>query len=228
MAQAGFLDQKSVRPGAAALVVTLHGAALAALLMIKNPEVLEHTFGRTKVVNILPDEPPPPPPPPRTDEPLVQDTRFTTVPLPTPLPSPFPVPPSPPLPPPDPGATSGSRPTEGTPYTPPSPPPSPPPARIDPPRAAVRLAAMLISGDLQPPYPAAEQRMEREGRVVIRVTIGPDGRVRSAQKVSATSDAFYQATERHARARWRFRPATVDGEAVETTKTMTVVFELDG
>jgi protein TonB len=85
----------------------------------------------------------------------------------------------------------------------------------------------MTSGDLQPPYPTAEQRLEREGRVVIRVTIGTDGRVKAAQKVSATSDAFYTATERHARARWRFRPATVDGQAVETTKTLTVVFRLN-
>jgi protein TonB len=97
-----------------------------------------------------------------------------------------------------------------------------------PPREVVRIAARLISGDLQPPYPASEQRMDREGRVVIRVTIGPDGRVTGTDKVSATSDAFYQATARHARARWRFSPARVDGQPVESTSTMTVVFRLDG
>jgi protein TonB len=82
-------------------------------------------------------------------------------------------------------------------------------------REPVRTEARLASGELQPPYPASEQRLEREGRVVIRVTIGPDGRVRAAQKVSATSDAFYTATERHARARWRFEPAKVDGRPID-------------
>jgi protein TonB len=62
---------------------------------------------------------------------------------------------------------------------------------------------------------------------VIRVTVGPDGRVKSAEKVRATTDAFYEATERHARARWRFRPATVDGRPVEARKTLTVEFRLD-
>jgi protein TonB len=45
----------------------------------------------------------------------------------------------------------------------------------------------------------------------VRVTIAPDGRVTSVEQVSATSPAFFQATQRHALSRWRFKPATVDG-----------------
>jgi protein TonB len=227
MAEAGFLDPKPFRPGAAATVILLHGAAIAALLLIKNPEVARRVFKGTDVVSIPLDPPPPPPPTPQPDEPLTQQTKLTTAPVPTPLPTPFRQLPAPPAPPPDTGALSGSRTNDGVPDLPPRnvievPPPPPPPVR-----EVVRTQAELVSGDRQPPYPSSEQRLEREGRVVIRLTIGTDGRVKAAEKVNATSDAFYTATERHARARWRFRPATVDGRPVETTKTLTVVFRLD-
>lgn len=221
MTEAGYLGQKRLRPGAAATVVLMHGAALAALLLVKNPEVVARTFGKTEVINI--ELPPPPPPQPREDRPAEQISRLTVPPVPMPVPSPYQVPPAPPVPPPDLGSLASNENVRGTPEVPPQRPaierPAPPP---------VRLEARLLGANLQPPYPTSEQRMEREGRVVIRVTIGPDGRVVGAQKVSATSNAFWEATERHARARWRFRPATVDGRPVESTKTMTVVFELDG
>jgi periplasmic protein TonB len=92
----------------------------------------------------------------------------------------------------------------------------------------VRVEAQLTrTSELQPPYPASEQRSESEGKVSIRVRIGADGRVIAAQKVSATNDAFYRATERHALRAWRFKPATVDGKAVESSKVINVTFRLD-
>ncbi|HZF94818.1 MAG TPA: energy transducer TonB [Allosphingosinicella sp.] len=226
MAEAGFLDPKPIRPGAAATVILLHGAAVGALLLIKNPEVVRQVFPPTTIIPVRVDPLPPPPPPPQPEKPLVRETYVTAPPIPSPVPSPFVVPPSPPVPPPSTGELSGTR-DEGRPYVPPRPVVENPPPTPPPPREVVRTEARMTSGDLQPPYPTAEQRLEREGRVVIRVTIGTDGRVTSAQKVSATSDAFYTATERHARSRWRFRPATVDGRPVETTKTLTVVFQLN-
>ena len=65
------------------------------------------------------------------------------------------------------------------------------------------------------------------GTVRIRVTIGTDGRVRAAERVSATSDAFWAAAERQALTRWRFRPATVDGRPIESTRTMTIHFRIE-
>jgi protein TonB len=46
--------------------------------------------------------------------------------------------------------------------------------------------------------------------------------------VSATSDAFWQATQRHALSRWRFKPATVDGRPVESSKVLSIRFQLPG
>jgi len=81
--------------------------------------------------------------------------------------------------------------------------------------------------DFQPDYPAGERRMGNEGKVVIRVLIGPDGRVKQVERVSAASAAFWQVTERQALSRWRFRPATRDGVAIESWRTMTVRFEME-
>lgn len=80
--------------------------------------------------------------------------------------------------------------------------------------------------DLQPLYPAGEQRAGREGLVSVRVLVGTDGRVLKVERVSAASDAFFAATERQALGKWRFRPATQNGVAVEAWRTMTVRFVL--
>ena len=104
---------------------------------------------------------------------------------------------------------------------------------VDPP---ARPVPMLVGAaldpryarELQPPYPPSEQREGNDGRVTVRVRIGADGRVKEVRRVSATSDAFFRATERQALSRWRFRPATRDGVAEEGWKTMSVTFVLEG
>lgn len=79
---------------------------------------------------------------------------------------------------------------------------------------------------LQPPYPAAEVRAGNTGRVVMRVLVGTDGRVKQVEKVSAASDAFFAAAEKQALTKWRFKPATSDGVAIEQWVQMSLRFEL--
>ncbi|MBA2920969.1 TonB family protein [Sphingomonas sp. MAH-20] len=67
-----------------------------------------------------------------------------------------------------------------------------------------------------------------EGITVVKVLIGTDGRVKQVAIVSTDDPLFADATERQALRRWRFRPATRDGIAVESWKQMTVRFELRG
>ena len=103
---------------------------------------------------------------------------------------------------------------------PPPPPPPHEPALVEPridPRA---LAAF------QPDYPAAMIRLALEGTVTVRVAVAADGRVTGIERLSATDDAFWIATQRHALRKWRFRPATRDGEAVASSKILTVHFRL--
>lgn len=79
----------------------------------------------------------------------------------------------------------------------------------------------------QPNYPSDERLAGHAGRVVVRVLIGTDGRVKDVQQVSAASTAFFEATRKQALAKWRFKPATKDGVAVEAWHTMAVRFELN-
>jgi len=81
---------------------------------------------------------------------------------------------------------------------------------------------------LQPSYPAEERRAGREGRVVVRVLVGTDGRVKDVVRVAAASDAFWRATEDQARRRWRFKPGTRDGVPVEAWREMALTFRLEG
>lgn len=102
---------------------------------------------------------------------------------------------------------------------------------IDPPKPiAVLIGATTdprYAQDFQPEYPAQEMRAQRDGLVTLRVLIGTDGRVKSVEQVSATSDAFFAVTKRQALGKWRFRPATRGGVAEESWKTMTVRFRIE-
>lgn len=82
------------------------------------------------------------------------------------------------------------------------------------------------AGQFQPAYPARLERLGIEGRVVLKVLIGADGRVKDVRILYADDDGFADVTERQARSRWRFRPATSDGRPVETWKQLTVRFEI--
>ncbi|HWV12749.1 MAG TPA: energy transducer TonB [Sphingobium sp.] len=78
----------------------------------------------------------------------------------------------------------------------------------------------------QPDYPGSMIRQGVEGSVTVRVSIGVDGKVTGVQRLSATDEAFWIATQRHAMRKWRFRPATRDGVPVPGTKVLTVHFKL--
>lgn len=216
MAEAGFFAQKTGSPTGFGAVVLAHAAVLGALILIKGPQIIGHEPVTTTVTAIeVPQDPPPEPQVQPRDDPASRPLERMTS-TPTVIERPIigtVTPPLPPLPPTyDPSGNTITR---------------DPPA--DPPRPPVRRAAAYdqrYADALQPPYPAAEQRAERTGRVRVRVTIAPSGRVTAVTRLSSTSDAFWRVTERQALTRWRFRPATVDGRAVESEMTFTVHFQI--
>ncbi len=221
MQEGGFHQTNRVSPTRLTIVIGLHVAAVGALALTKMETPVGEIFDPIDIIDVKLPPPPPPPDPDPQPSPKVQprsqvDTVERVIPLPSnddfvvtqqpqddivfnpgPIGADDPVPQSQTLP----------------------PPPLPP--------APVRMEAKLRSGDLQPPYPASEERLGNEGMVVVRVTVGPDGRVKAVEKVRATSDAFFRSTERHALRAWRFAPATEDGRPVESRKTMTLTFRLD-
>lgn len=214
MTQGGFFEQRRASPASLALVVALHAGVLSAVALVKGPEISKHLFPPTKVRLIpLPEDPPPVPP---ESQPVAQQ-RMTVVPPQIPSLPPLPQNPQVEVPRISIGPTL---PPVGSGTIVPDPPAHVPvrrEAELDP-----RYAAML-----RPPYPAAEQRAQRGGTVRIRVTIGTDGRVRAVERLSATSDAFWAAAERQALTRWRFRPATLDGRPVESSKVLTLHFRIE-
>ena len=99
----------------------------------------------------------------------------------------------------------------------------------DPPRQPVLTEAAIDPRALptfQPDYPGTMIRQGMEGTVTVRVTINPQGRVTDIERIAASDDSFWLATQRHALRKWRFRAATRDGVAVASSKILTVRFTL--
>lgn len=93
------------------------------------------------------------------------------------------------------------------------PPPEPVRAAPSPPQPIART--FVVSED---DYPDASRRAGEEGVTGIRVTIGVDGRVSSC--AVTRSSGFTRLDERAcqiAQRRWRFKPATDNGQPVEAT-----------
>ena len=213
----GFLEEKRRSPASLAAVIGLHGAALAAVMIYGTYTFVKQDPHRTTVINVtdpqIPPPEPPPPPQPREAQVPQEASHMTVVPPIAPLnqgPVAPPAPPTPPQPPAPPGPQLALN------TTPALPPPVRRAAQVDP----------NYRDALQPPYPRDMETAGRNGSVRVRITIGTDGRVSAIEQLTATDPSFWRVTERQARNRWRFRPATVDGRPVVSTMVMTVTFRI--
>ncbi len=217
MSQDRYHRPEGLNTGSLGVSLLITGAMIAGLIFaaphVTGPAPETHLVVRN--IDIPAPPPPDPQPLPRTAQPHPRPVAPQPQ-VPTPLPQPtisFTPTPLGPISPPTPGPIASASPTAA-----PTVPPLPVlvDAAVDP-----RYAAAL-----QPPYPAEERRAEHEGRVVVRVLIGVDGRVKQVERKSADSDAFYRETERQALTKWRFKPATRDGIPVEAWRTMSIRFVL--
>ena len=221
--QAGFLEQRMSSPGSLTIVIALHAAGIAGLMLWKTEFVTNEL--KPFIVRNIPDAPPPPPekPVPEVKPEVRQKTTIDQVPpvIRTERPTEFALEPAPDIKPVfNPGPI-------GDVIADPAPIPVPdPPKPVPVPEPVRKEATMLASSELQPPYPASEERAENEGSVTVRILIGTDGRVKSVEKVRGASEAFFRATEQQALRHWRFKPSTLDGRPVESRKIMTVHFRL--
>lgn len=206
------------KPASLGIALAVNGAVVAAL-WLASPHVITVHVDRPFKTYSVPIDPPPEPLPVPAAKPLAR--TMTVPPVRTPVPVIdvlTPIVPiattADPVPAPNPSATASGVAVDPVPTATPT--PVLVDASVDP-----RYAA-----DLQPLYPPEETRAGREGRVVVRVLVGVDGRVKQVEPVSATSDAFFRATAQRATSRWRFRPATRDGIPVEAWRTMAIRFVL--
>jgi periplasmic protein TonB len=81
----------------------------------------------------------------------------------------------------------------------------------------------------QPPYPMEARHFGEEGRLLLAILVGTDGRVLDAKATeSSGSERLDQAAIKEARQHWRLRPATRNGVPIEQWLTVPVVFRLEG
>lgn len=203
----GYLGRRRASPMAIGVVVAMHGAAIAAALLVKSGFVptIEYSTPMDIYDVVPPQEPAELPPPPEDPVPLPPTvTNLPVMPVLPPVVRPrvdnVPLPPLPPVQQVD------------------TPPPPPSPILVE-----ARFAPGVA---LQPRYPASLLRQGVEGSATVRVTIAANGRVSAAECVRADDPAFCDAAVRQALSRWRFAPATRDGRPVESRQTHTVLFRI--
>lgn len=214
----GFLQQKQRHPLAMTAAIAINLSAVAAVLLAKSGYIPAPKPTGIPVIDIFT-----PPPPEPIDEIKPQPRQQKE-----PVHIPRHIEPS--------GETGKGPQINGTPdyppkgdggglgdgaITPPRPDPTPIPILTQP--APLASAAR----EFQPPYPPQLLRTGVEGAVVVRVLVGTDGRVKQVAILSADDPLFADATERQALRKWRFKPATRDGIAIEAWKQMTVRFQIN-
>ncbi len=203
-----YAGRSGHRATSIAVVVAMHGAAIAAALLIQSGAIQRYGPEAIQVVDIPPEPAPPPEQPPEQVEPQVP---LPAAPIRSVNPIDLPVPPLPVI-----DADLDIAPTPPVEPAPPAPEPALVPARFDP----------SARGAIQPAYPSALLRSETEGSVTVRVRIATNGRVTAVELVRTDHPRFFEATRRHALRHWRFEPATRDGRPVESWQQHTVLFQI--
>lgn len=120
--------------------------------------------------------------------------------------------------PPTPVATP-SAPPAALPATPPTPPTvtSISPARFD--------AAYLENSP--PSYPSISRRRGEEGKVLLRVSVSPDGRAATVDIEKSSNFVRLDEAARLAVSRWRFIPAKRGEKSIEASVIVPIIFRLD-
>lgn len=217
MPATGYLDTRSRHPVALIAAISINLAIVGGVLTYKTVITPRGPDGIPTIkLN---------PPPPIIVKPLEQPkTRQTKPADPQPRPVPVPTPPD---------ISKTIIPTETTPWpeNPPLPPMPTGGQEATKPLPPVEITAKIdprFASQLQPVYPPALERQEIEGKCTVRVQVGIDGRIIAVELVKADNPAFFTATREQALRRWRFKPATRDGQPIVSWVEKTIVFKMPG
>ena len=215
MTSAAFSPAMKPNKTALTAVILLHGAALAALVLVKGTDIIPNPFKPIQVIPIPLDKIPEPKPRPKTETEIPQQQR-QIIDRPPPV---IDLPPRPsfdsdvrPTQPPQPTFTTGA---QG--IVQPSFPTQPPePKKVEPARAKANLGSYVSDAD----YPADAVRREEQGVTRFRLTVSADGRVSDCTVTgSSGSTSLDSATCRLMKSRARFAPAR-DSDGRPTTDTI--------
>lgn len=92
----------------------------------------------------------------------------------------------------------------------------------------VRTAAVVNSANCEKPeYPSASRRLEEEGTVALRFLVGIDGKVIQAEIENSSGYKRLDEAARAGLSRCQFKPATLDGKAVQAWATMKYTWRLE-
>lgn len=84
------------------------------------------------------------------------------------------------------------------------------------------------ASELKPPYPVAKLASEEEATLRLRLTIDERGRVTAVDPVGYADREFLDSARRYIISHWRYEPASDGGQALSSTITVTLRFQLDG
>lgn len=103
--------------------------------------------------------------------------------------------------------------------------PPPRPVQVTPP--SMKSSPRSLASALNACYPSASRRLNEEGRVVVMVTIGTDGRMSDIKTVQSSGfERLDGATECVIR-KLTFNPGKRDGQPIEAQATLPVTFKLE-
>ena len=96
-----------------------------------------------------------------------------------------------------------------------------------PPAPAVVPSTAVVAIDTPPPaYPLELACDDIGGKVVLALTVGPEGTVTGVQTRQGSGQPALDAAALEAVRDWRFRPATRNGEPVEVQITVPMTFNV--
>jgi protein TonB len=224
MNDAGFYQQKKMSPGAVAIVVLLHGAAITAVAVAREglPDRFKPVTTTVDFIEPKPD-PAPKPPPPQPERPQQEQVLTHVAPL-VKIPD-LPTPALPPMPQqPVIQSLTSTQVVVAQPPGPPLPLPPPPPAKSQSARAKANLGTYVSDAD----YPPDAVRREEQGTTRFRLAVGPDGRVADCTVTGSSGSASLDlATCRLMKSRARFAPARdTGGNAVADSVTNAINWRL--
>jgi periplasmic protein TonB len=90
-----------------------------------------------------------------------------------------------------------------------------------------RRLPMHALSQVYPLYPESARIRLKEGQLVVRYTIGKDGRVKDVIVIDHADDQSFDDSAVRAIRNWRFSPLIKDGEATEVVHELTVFFRLE-
>jgi len=95
--------------------------------------------------------------------------------------------------------------------------------------AGVANDVEVSHGQTPPPkYPKSALEAKQEGKVMLRLLVGTDGRAKRVEVETSSSSAALDEAAMDAASGWTFNPARRNGEPVEGWVLVPVTFALDG